>query len=388
MVGYHGTIATAIGILLLSALVPSVAQAPEEPANGPRPHAIPAVPEVPRLPDTPEAYGIVFDAWLAQHRASTAVVVVRRGGRTVFLKGHGSDPEKPTLLASLSKMITGVCLATLVRDGKVAFAMPMREALAEFFERHGSPADPRFESVTVEQLLVHRSGLAGNPDGDPMNRVWREQAQRGKSHLAAPQPLLAQHLKRPLLREPGSRYAYSNTGYVALTAIIEEKAGKTYEDYCREAVFEPLGIAGARLDPDWRQYSGAGGWILPGADYLALLDVFDPANDFLSEQVKSWIDRSHFTWDSGNRGGWYSLGVFTSAAAGRWRVSHGGLLNSRGKDASGNPTAAIVSSFAYRRADGTGVFVAMTPAQPRGSPLLGALRHELDRAHSVVTKLP
>ena len=41
-----------------------------------------------------------------------------------------------------------------------------------------------------------------------------------------------------------------------------------------------------------------------------------------------------------------------------------------------------------RRADGTGVFVAMTPAQPRGSPLLRALRQELDRAHSVVTTLP
>jgi hypothetical protein len=124
------------------------------------------------------------------------------------------------------------------------------------------------------------------------------------------------------------------------------------------------------------------------ADYLALLDVFDRQNSFLSDDVKSWIDRAQFIWDSGNRGGWSSLGVFTSAAAGRWQVSHGGLLNSRGRKGSGKPIAAIISSFASRRADGTGVFVAMTPAQPRGSPVLGALRQDLDRAHRAVTKLP
>jgi CubicO group peptidase (beta-lactamase class C family) len=140
----------------------------------------------------------------------------------------------------------------------------MRDALDQFFRRHERPADPRFENVTVEQLLTHRSGLAGNPDGDPTNRMWREQAQRGKGHLAAPQPLLVQHLKKPLLREPVSQYAYSNTGYLVLTAVIEEKAGKPYQDYCREAVFDKLGIAGARLNPDWRQFSGAGGWIIPG----------------------------------------------------------------------------------------------------------------------------
>ena len=287
----------------------------------------------------------------------------------MFAKGHRVDPEKPSLLASLSKMITGVCLATLVRDGKLAFTTPMRDALTQFFAQYGRPVDARFEDVTVEQLLVHRSGLAGNPDGDPMSRIWRTRAQSGQGHLAAPQPMLAEHLKKPLLREPGSRFAYSNTGYLVLTAIIEEKSGKPYEDYCREAVFDKLGIKSARLDPNFRHYSGAGGWTINGADYLALLEVFDPKNNFLGEETKSWIDRMQTRWDNLRSGGWYSLGVFTSAGDGRWHVSHSGMLNSRGKTAAGKPTTAIVSSFAYRRADGTSVFVAMTPAQQRGSPV-------------------
>ena len=91
-------------------------------------------------------------------------------------------------------MITGVCLATLVRDGKVTFAMPMRDALAQFFKRHGRPADRRFEDVTVEQLLTHRSGLAGNRDGDPLHqdlagaRRERAGASGGAAAIAGPTP--------------------------------------------------------------------------------------------------------------------------------------------------------------------------------------------------------
>jgi CubicO group peptidase (beta-lactamase class C family) len=387
MVRYHGTIAAAIGILILSALAPTAAQGPEEPAIDRAPPPAPGVPAPAPLPDTVEAYGIVFDDWVAKHKPQTAILVVRRAGKTIFAKGHGIDPAKPVVIASLSKMITGVCLATLVRDGKLSFTTPMREALAGYLKQHGRPADPRFENVTVEQLLVHRSGIAGNPDGDPMSKIWRARAQSGQGHLAAPQQLLAEHLRRPLLREPGAKHAYSNTGYIVLTAIIEEKSGKPYEDYCREAVFDKLGIKSARLDPNFRHYSGAGGWIINGADYLALLEVFDPRNDFLGEETKSWIDRMQSRWDGLRSGGWYSLGVFTMATPGRWHVSHSGMLNSRGKTAAGKPTTAIVSSFAYRRPDSTSVFVAMTPAQPRGSPVLAELRHDIDRAHQAIMRL-
>src|SRR5262249_14284925 len=112
------------------------------------------------------------------------------------------------------------------------------------------------------------------------------------------------------------------------------------------------------------------------------------ANDFLGDEVKSWIDRMQNAWNEVNFGNWYSLGVFTSAGAGRWSVSHNGLLNSRGKNPAGKPITAIVTSFAYRPADGTSVFVAVTPAQRRASPAMSAIRQDLDRAHRAVTKLP
>ena len=75
------------------------------------------------------------------------------------------------MIASLSKPITGACVATLIRDGKVSFTTRLREGLSRFFHRYGTPADRRLEGVTVEQLLVHRSGLVGNGDDAPIYGV-------------------------------------------------------------------------------------------------------------------------------------------------------------------------------------------------------------------------
>jgi CubicO group peptidase (beta-lactamase class C family) len=243
--------------------------------------------------------------------------------------------------------------------------------------------DRRFEAATVEQLLVHRSGLPGNPDGDPIHAIWQDLANRGLAHVAAPQGPLAQHLKHPLKRAPGTEQSYSNSGYVALTAIIEERSGRPYEPYCQEAVLWKLGVRTAHLHPDWRTFSGAGGWYITGADYLAFLEAFDPLNRLLGDAVKAWIDQAQTKWTPSNRGGWYGLGVQTHAQAGRWYVAHGGGLGSYGRDPSGRRTAAVIESYGYRMANGTSVFMAMTPAVGGGSPAFAELGREVERLHRV-----
>ena len=119
-------------------------------------------------------------------RAETAILVVRRGGKTVFAKGHGADPHKPTLIASLSKAITGACIATLVRDGKLSFTTPLREALAQFFKLFGAPVDERLEQATVEELLAHRAGLRGNADDDPIFGFSASAPTAGQAHWRKP----------------------------------------------------------------------------------------------------------------------------------------------------------------------------------------------------------
>jgi CubicO group peptidase (beta-lactamase class C family) len=340
------------------------------------------------LPSTIDAYGIVFDQWVKNREPRTAILVVRRGGKTVFAKGYGADPLQPTLIASLSKAITGTCIATLVRDGKLGFTTPLREAIPQFFKQYGAPVDERLYQVTVEELLVHRAGLRGNADDDSIYGAFARRASSGHGWVAAATPVLSEYLlKDRLARHPGGRYSYSNTGYEILTAIIEEQTGQSYESYCSKAVFGALGIAMPKLHPDWRMLSGAGGWLIPGPDYLALLDIFDPAHPFLGDDVKAWIDRAQKRWTPTNRDRWYSLGVNTWAGGGRWAVSHGGILHARGKNAQGETIEGSVVSHGFRAADGTSVFIALEWA-PEAEVSLNALRKVIGETHKLVTTLP
>jgi CubicO group peptidase (beta-lactamase class C family) len=306
------------------------------------------------------AYTAAFDSWRAASDPRTAILVVGQHGRAVFARAYNADAGGQSMIGSMSKAITGACVATLIRDGKLSFTTPMREALAEFFRRNGRPLDPRLGEVTVEQLLTHRSGLHDNSADDPFMVVRKEQIARHQADNASPQPMLASYLSRNMLvNAPGSKYAYSNSGYLTLTAVIEERSGRPFEEYCREKVFVPLGLTSAGLNPDWRTLGGYGGWYIAGADYLKFYEIFDPAHPFLGKVVKSWIDSAHSRWGGGNEDEWYSLGVRTSAREGRWSVHHTGTLGWTGSDAQGKPIAAIINSIASRTPSGIGIFIAV-----------------------------
>ncbi len=332
-----------------------------------------------------DTYGKAFDAWIAKHHPETAIAAVRRQGTTVFLRGHNADPHAPSLIGSMSKPITGVCIATLIRDGRLTFTTPLRVALAGFFRRNGPPADRRLEDITIEQLLMHRSGLRGNDEDDPMQAIWRRGAAQGTAQIPTPEPLLAEHFKHRLAYQPGSHSSYSNTGFVVLSAVIEEIGGKSYETYCREAVFARLGIASARLHPDWRQFSGARGWTIAPADYLAFLDVFDPKHPFLGDGVKAWIVAAETRWDPNYRGQFEGLGIVTSLLPEGWHVLHSGILNFHGKGPKGQPIDAVIHSHAYREPTGISAFHAMTPAV-EDNPALGELDAALHHVHDQLLK--
>lgn len=338
----------------------------------------PAAAESP-LPDSPDAYRIAADAWLARHKPTTAVILVKRGGRIVYARAERTSLDQPTLLGSLSKMITGVCVATLIRDGKLDVDTPMRDALSGFFARNGQPADKRFLDVTVAQLLSHHSGLMGNPDGDVMLKIVARLAREGRGATAPLQAMLAEHLKHPLKRAPGASYTYSNAGYAALGVIIEDRSKRPYEDYCRDAVMKPLNIVSAKLHPDWCVWSSMGGWIITPADYLTLADVFAPDNPFLGAKVKGWIDAARPAAGMGD-GGWYSLGVITHEGRGGWQISHGGQLNSRGVDAKKKPVSAVIRATFARAPDGTAMFAVFTPSN-YDNKALNDLRSALGRAN-------
>src|SRR5262245_42753734 len=74
----------------------------------------PAPAQVPPA-DTPDAFGTVLKNWAARHNVKQGFIIVRRDGRIVHRSAFGGiDPKAAVHLASLSKAITGACIATLV----------------------------------------------------------------------------------------------------------------------------------------------------------------------------------------------------------------------------------------------------------------------------------
>lgn len=325
---------------------------------------------------SPEAFTQALTAWAGKHDVKQAVVVVRRGGRTVHQAGIGSaDPSSTYLLASLSKAITGACVASLVRDGKLGFDTPLATALSRFFKQNGRPIDRRIERVTIAQLLTHRAGFSSSDDGnDPATKSAFQSYLANHSSRDTPTPAyLASVLATGLKRDPGAQPAYSNAGYLVLGGVIEEATGKSYEDYCREAVLKPAGAAGA-LDPVWKIMGSYGGWRMAGADYLAFFEQLDPARFKFGTRSRDWmLERTGKPFGKASDASWYGLGVRLRDAGRGVEYWHtGSWIKRLPADALG-PRVINTSTLAVHVADGTSWFVHSTPL------VLGGARTELDQ---------
>lgn len=68
------------------------------------------------------------------------------------------------------------------------------------------------------------------------------------SHPETVDSMIARFKEKPLDFEPGSKFHYDNSGYFLLGAIIEKVSGKTYEDFLKEAIFDPLGMKDTGYD--------------------------------------------------------------------------------------------------------------------------------------------
>ena len=206
------------------------------------------------------------------------------------------------------------------------------------------------------------------------------------AHIASTEPLLVEHFQHRLAYDPGAQANYTNTGFIVLSAVIEEASGRSYEDYCRAAVFEKLGTTSAQLHPDWRQFSGARGWIIAAADYLAFLDVYDPSNPFLGDKVKTWIVEAMTRWPSEHRESFDGLAIPTYILPAGWHVLHTGIMNFHGKAPDGRPIEAVIHSHAYREPKGFSAFHAMTPVMETDTAL-GELDRAIHRVHKRATGL-
>lgn len=318
--------------------------------------------------------------WMERNGRSTGGLVVLHGGRLAHEATMGREAAGAAVpLASLSKAVTGVCVAGLVDRGRLAFDTPLSQALARTFVRLGAPADPRLQDVTVGQLLVHRAGFDRAEGGDPVTGRLAAYLRSATATRPSIDEQMKWVLRGRLPLAPGERYAYTNAAYLVLGAVIEEASGEDYESHCRNSVLAPLGVRGAALDPAWRILSSYGGWRMSLADYGRFYRAFAPGNaanhQAIGPAARRWMMQPEGKEIGG--GAYYGLGTMVRPAPGGGNFWHWGSWTYALDNAFDGHLNISYATFAVRLG-GLDVNMAVYMTPSRGNT--DATRLELDRA--------
>ncbi|KJL35186.1 serine hydrolase domain-containing protein [Microbacterium azadirachtae] len=153
---------------------------------------------------------------------ATYGVTQLRGSTPVSLDDHFR-------IGSNTKTMTGTVVLQLVQEGRIA----LTDKVAKY-----RPDVPNGGSITIEQLLTMRSGLANYTTTLELNRALDTQPQRAWN----PEELVAMGLAEPPTFAPGDGWNYSNTNTVLLGLIAEQLEHKPLAQIFRERLFEPLGL--------------------------------------------------------------------------------------------------------------------------------------------------
>lgn len=170
-----------------------------------------------------------------QHIPGLSLLVVK-DGNIVVAQGFGlanvelQVPVKPETVfqsGSVGKQFTATAVMMLVEEGKVGLDDP----LTKYF-----PDGPeRWKQVTVRELLSHTAGFGDYPDDFDYSKDQTED----------------QELKMvegiPLAFAPGTKWKYSNMGYLTLGVLIHRATGKFYGDFLQQRIFQPLGMQTTRI---------------------------------------------------------------------------------------------------------------------------------------------
>jgi CubicO group peptidase (beta-lactamase class C family) len=183
----------------------------------------------------------LIDVLVAQDQFS-GVVCVARGEKPIYSRAAGLASRQWNVAnrvdtkfnaGSITKEFTAVAVMQLVEAGKLRLEETLGEALP------GYPDKEIGGKVTVEELLTHTSGIS-NPESATGEKLtaWIL-AHRDFKTLAE---FLPKAGVDTLTSEPGTRFAYSNYGYMLLGMMIEKASGESYYDYVREHIFKAAGM--------------------------------------------------------------------------------------------------------------------------------------------------
>jgi CubicO group peptidase (beta-lactamase class C family) len=170
-----------------------------------------------------------------------ASVIVVRDGKVILHKGYGRanmelgvpiEPDMVFRTGSITKQFTAVAVLMLAEQGKLS----LEDDVTKFFPDYPTKG----QKITIEHLLTHTSGIKSYTSIPEWIPLWRKDMTTSE--------MIALFKDKPMDFAPGERYAYNNSAYFLLGAIIEKLSGQTYADFIEKNIFAPLGMKHSYYD--------------------------------------------------------------------------------------------------------------------------------------------
>ncbi|MBY6675425.1 beta-lactamase family protein [Rhodococcus sp. BP-332] len=182
----------------------------------------------------------IVSTYLAETDApAAAVAVIDSDGLDVVARGRGVDgqpltTDTPLRLASLTKAFTATLAALLAYEGTLDLDRPVVSYVPTL-----QLADPRFRTITMRHLLMHRSGLTDTS-------IDVESLLRSRTSTDFVERLDGARLDS----DPGREFRYCNVNYNLAAAVIERVTGRAFDDVLHERILAPLGMTSTTfIDP-------------------------------------------------------------------------------------------------------------------------------------------
>jgi CubicO group peptidase (beta-lactamase class C family) len=296
------------------------------------------------------------DPIFAKYSSSTpgCAVGVSSGGAPVLARGYGMadlehdvkiGPDTIFEAGSVSKQFTAAAVMLLARDGKLSLDDRVRTYIPELpdYEALAAPKAQTTKAgggLTIRHMLSHTSGLRdwGNVAGIA---GW-PRTTRAHTHAHVLEIVSRQ---RALNFTPGTRWSYSNTGFNLAAIIVERVSGRSFQEFTRDRLFQPLGmthtswrddytriVKGRALaynerggafhtDMPFENVYGNGGLLTTVGDLLKWNQHYDAPPEGDAAMVARQQAPGRF---NDGRAHGYGLGLFIGTYKGLHEVSHSG----------------------------------------------------------------
>lgn len=207
----------------------------------------------------------------AKATQTTALVLQQPNG--VLTISPPQDDQVPIESMSMTKSLVGLAVGFLVDEGKIKLNQPV----STWFPQWGKAP---YDTITVEHLLTHRSGI---------------EPYRNTRPIYQSKDFVALALSSPVRHQPGTRFAYNNNALNLLAAVVAKASGQPVSKVLKRRLFEPLNITRWhwRTDPAGNE-QGMAGFMGKASDWAKIAMVLANDGQHKGKQLisKPWLKRT------------------------------------------------------------------------------------------------